>query len=117
MRRRDFVRLLGGAAAASMAWPPSAPAQQDGRVQRVGVLHSGAADDPHIQARNTAFLQALQQLGWTDGRNIRLDIRWGAADPDRSSHRKLDGRTVAASDPVNTRRIYDRPRSSRRWIC
>src|SRR5215471_10192789 len=80
MRRRDFIRLLGGTAAASMAWLPSAPPQQDGRVRRVGVLHSGAADDPPIQARNTAFLQALQQLGWTDGRNVRIDVRWAAAD-------------------------------------
>jgi len=98
MRRRDFIRLLGGTAAASMAWLPSAPAQQDGRVRRVGVLHSGAADDPPIQARNTAFLQALQQLGWTEGRNIRLDIRFGAADPDRI--RKYVAELVALAPDV-----------------
>src|SRR5262245_487618 len=98
MRRRDFIRLVGGTAAASMAWPPSAPAQQDGRVRRVGVLHSGAADDPPIQARNTAFLQALQQVGWTEGRNIRLDIRWGAADPDRI--RKYVAELVALAPDV-----------------
>jgi putative tryptophan/tyrosine transport system substrate-binding protein len=83
MRRREFITLLGGTAASSAAWPLAALAQQDGRVRRVGVLHSGAADDPHLQARNTAFLQALQQFDWTEGRNIRLDIRWGAADADR----------------------------------
>ena len=79
MRRRDFIKVI----AASAAWPLAAQAQQPERVRRIGVLHSGAADDPHIQARNTAFLQALQQLGWTEGRNIRLDIRWAAADAER----------------------------------
>ena len=79
MRRRDFIKVI----AASAAWPLAAQAQQPERVRRIGVLHSGAADDPHIQARNTAFLQALQQLGWTEGRNIRLEIRWAAADAER----------------------------------
>jgi putative ABC transport system substrate-binding protein len=79
VRRRDFIKVI----AASAAWPLAAQAQQPERVRRIGVLHSGAADDPHIQARNTAFLQALQQLGWTEGRNIRLDIRWAAADAER----------------------------------
>ena len=80
MRRREFISLIGGVAA---TWPLAARAQQAERMRRIGVLHSGAADDPHIQARNTAFLQALQQLGWTEGRNIRLDIRWAAADAER----------------------------------
>jgi len=80
MKRREFITLISGVAA---AWPFAARAQQPERVRRIGVLHSGAADDPHIQARNTAFLQALQQLGWTEGRNIRLDIRWAAADAER----------------------------------
>jgi putative ABC transport system substrate-binding protein len=76
MGRRDFFTLLGGAA----AWPLAARAQQADQVRRIGVLHTGVADDPHGQARNAAFLRALQQFGWTDGRNVRIDIRWGAAD-------------------------------------
>jgi putative tryptophan/tyrosine transport system substrate-binding protein len=75
MRRREFITLLGGAA----AWPLAARAQQTERMPRIGVLHSGAPEDPHSQARNTAFLRALQQLGWTEGR-VRIDIRWGMAD-------------------------------------
>ena len=78
MRRREFIRLLGGAAA---AWPLAARAQQG--VRRIGVLHTGAADDPIGQARNAAFLQRLNELGWTEGRNVRIDVRWPAADADR----------------------------------
>jgi putative ABC transport system substrate-binding protein len=85
MRRREFIQLLGGTTAASLARPLAVSAQLDGHVRRVGVLHSGAVDDPHIQARNTAFVQALQQLGWTEGRNIQLDTRWGTADAERIS--------------------------------
>jgi putative tryptophan/tyrosine transport system substrate-binding protein len=78
MRRRDFIKLLGGA----VAWPLSARGQQSDRVRRIGVLHTPAADDPDGQARNVAFLQGLQQLGWTDGRNVRIDLRWAAGDPE-----------------------------------
>ena len=80
MRRREFITLLGGAAA---AWPLAARAQQGERMRRIGVLMSLAADDPEGQARIAAFLQALQQLGWTDGRNVRIDTRWAAGDADR----------------------------------
>ena len=80
MRRREFLGLVGGAAA---AWPVMARAQQGERVRRIGALHSGAADDPIGQARNTAFLQRLNELGWTEGRNLRIDIRWPAADADQ----------------------------------
>jgi len=79
MRRRDFITLLGGAA----AWPLAARAQQDERVRRVGVLMPNAADDPNAQRRVLAFAQALAQSGWIDGRNARIDIRWGAGDPER----------------------------------
>jgi putative ABC transport system substrate-binding protein len=80
IRRRDFITLLGGAAA---AWPLAARGQQPERMRRIGVLTSGAdADDPDGRARSAAFLQGLQQLGWTDGRNIRIDYRWGAGDAD-----------------------------------
>ena len=66
-----------------MAWPLAARAQQVERIRRIGVLFGLAADDPETQARHTAFTQGLQQLGWTDGRNVRIDTRWGAGDADR----------------------------------
>jgi putative tryptophan/tyrosine transport system substrate-binding protein len=81
MRRREFITLLG--AAASLPWPVAARAQQPARMRRVGVLSNLPSDDPESTARNTAFLQALQELGWTDGRNVRIDIRWSAGDPER----------------------------------
>jgi putative ABC transport system substrate-binding protein len=80
MRRRKFIGALGSAAA---AWPLAARAQQAGRMRRVGVLMTTAADDPDSQARIAAFQQGLQQLGWTDGHNVRVDTRWAAGDPNR----------------------------------
>ena len=80
MRRREFITLLGGGAA---AWPIAARAQQGERVRRIGVLMPLSADDPQSLRRLTAFVQGLQQLGWTDGRNVRIDVRWAAGDPDR----------------------------------
>jgi len=80
MKRRTFITLLGGAAA---AWPLAALAQQGERLRRIGVLMNQAADDPEGQARLIAFVQALQQFGWTDGRNVRIDTRWAAGDADR----------------------------------
>src|SRR6516164_9270605 len=79
MKRRAFITLLGGAAA---AWPLAARAQGE-RMRRIGLLMNGAADDPEAQARLTAFVQGLQQLGWTDGHNVRIDYRWGRGDTDR----------------------------------
>jgi len=67
-----------------VAWPLAARAQQADRMRRVGVLEARAADDREGQARLAAFLQGLQELGWTDGRNLRIDYRWAAADADRS---------------------------------
>jgi putative ABC transport system substrate-binding protein len=81
MRRRKFITLLGGVAA---AWPLAARAQPSDRMRRIGVLMSLAADDPESPVRIAAFLQGLQQLGWTDGRNVRIDYRWGADDAERS---------------------------------
>jgi len=78
--RRKFLAVLGGAA---VAWPLAARAQQGERVRRIGVLMNAAADDRDGQARVIAFVQALQELGWTDGRNARVDIRWGAGDAER----------------------------------
>jgi putative ABC transport system substrate-binding protein len=73
MRRREFIRVLGGTAA---AWPLATRAQQPGR--RIGMLMNVAADDPETPARIAAFAQGLQETGWTVGRNVRIDYRWGA---------------------------------------
>src|SRR5262245_58930127 len=77
LQRRRFITLLGGAA----AWPLTARAQQGERVRRVGVLLPVSADDTAFQERMGAFLQGLQQSGWTIGRNVRIDIRWATNDP------------------------------------
>ena len=79
MKRRQFISLLGGAAA---AWPLAARAQQGERVRRIGVLMNPASADPESTARVTAFAQGLQGLGWTIGRNVQIDTRWAAADAD-----------------------------------
>jgi putative tryptophan/tyrosine transport system substrate-binding protein len=79
MQRREFITLLGGAAA---AWPLAARAQQPDRMRRIGVLMAAAADDPEYQTRMGAFLQELALLGWTDGRNVRIDTRWATTNAD-----------------------------------
>jgi putative ABC transport system substrate-binding protein len=76
MRRRKFLSVLGGAAA---AWPLAARAQQSERMRRIGVLLPATADDPDFQARIGAFLQGLALLGWTIGRNVRIDTRWATS--------------------------------------
>src|SRR5262245_10974574 len=78
--RRELLAALGGAA---VAWPLAARAQQPERMRRLGMLMNRAADDPRGQVELAAFQQALQQLGWSDGRNIRIDTRWGENDVDR----------------------------------
>jgi ABC-type uncharacterized transport system substrate-binding protein len=78
MRRREFVTLVGGAA---VVWPLAVRAQQPDRMRRIGAL-AGIEDDAEGQARFTAFQQGLQQLGWTDGRNVRIDYRFGGGDAD-----------------------------------
>ena len=80
MNRRDFITLFSGVTA---AWPLAAAAQHSERPRRVGVLMNVAADDPLSTLRVSAFAQAMQELGWTVGRNVRIDYRWGQADPDR----------------------------------
>jgi putative ABC transport system substrate-binding protein len=77
--RREFIAALGGAA----AWPLSARAQQGNRVRRIGVLMSGDENDPMWKPRIFAFTQALAGLGWADGRNVRMDLRWGGDDNNR----------------------------------
>jgi putative ABC transport system substrate-binding protein len=86
MKRREFITLFGGAAA---TWPLAARAQQGERIRRIGVLMYLPADDPEGQARFAALVQALTQLGWTEGRNLRIDTRWANADDIRSHAMEL----------------------------
>jgi putative ABC transport system substrate-binding protein len=80
IRRREFIALLGGAAA---AWPLAARAQQDGRVRRIGVFMGIDENDPVAKTFVSAFIQSLAGLGWTYGRNMRMDLRWAGADANR----------------------------------
>jgi putative ABC transport system substrate-binding protein len=95
MRRREFIALLGGAAA---AWPRAARAQQPKRMRRVGALMAYAADDPQVQERNAAFLQGLRQLGWTVGQNLQIDYRWAGGNEDDT--RKYAAELVALAPDV-----------------
>jgi putative ABC transport system substrate-binding protein len=81
MRRREFITLLGGTAA---TWPLAARAQQPERMRRIGVLVAYAESDPEAQARIAAFRQGLRELSWTEGHNLRMELRWGTGDPDRA---------------------------------
>ena len=82
MRRRDFITILSGGA---VAWPLAARAQQPERVRRIGVLMNGAATEAVYQSYLTAFVQGVRQLGWIEGKNVRLDIRWSAGDAQLAS--------------------------------
>ena len=95
MRRREFMTLVGGAA----AWPLAAHAQQSERKRRVGVLMGLAADDAEAQDRIAAFEQGLQQSGWTNGRNLQIDYRRGAGDTD-STRRYADELVALAPDVI-----------------
>ena len=95
MRRREFITILGFAAA---AWPFAARTQEPGRVRRIGVLMSTSAEDPLGQALITAFAQGLQQKGWEVGTNVRIDYRWGAGDTER--FRKYAAELVALAPNV-----------------
>src|ERR1700716_3671488 len=81
MKRRAFITLLGGAA---VIRPLAERAKQGERMRRIGVLMAAPADDPEFKARIAAFLQSLQQLGWADGRNVRIDTRWSGGDAARA---------------------------------
>ena len=127
IRRRQFITLLGGAAA---AWPVAARAQQPERMRRIGVLLPAAADDAEFQTRIAAFQQGLAQLGWTIGRNLRIDARWATANADEIrrhaaelaalapdvilAHWHRDRGAVAAGDPHRADRVRGRSRSGRR---
>lgn len=91
MRRREFISLIGSVA----AWPLAARAQQPERMRRIGILVLFAEDDPAGKIRIAAFIEGLQQLGWTVGRNIEIDIRWGAADAVRSRRQAAELVTLA----------------------
>jgi putative tryptophan/tyrosine transport system substrate-binding protein len=90
--------LIGGSSAAMVAWPLTARAQQADRMRRIGILMALASDDPQGQARLVAFVQGLQELAWTDGRNVRIDTRWAAGDADR--FRKYAAELVALAPDV-----------------
>jgi putative ABC transport system substrate-binding protein len=87
VNKREFITLLGGAA---VSWPLTARAQQRERMRRIGVLMNLAADDPEGQARLAAFLQSLQEAGWTVGHNAQIDIRWGAADAEQIRNQAIE---------------------------
>jgi putative ABC transport system substrate-binding protein len=91
MRRREFIGFIGGAT----AWPLVARAQERERVRRIGVLLPATADDAEWQARVGAFLQALEQLGWTIGRNVRIDIRWATANAAENRRHAAELATLA----------------------
>src|SRR6266566_2758077 len=94
LRRREFITLLGGAA----AWPIAARAQEGKRVRRVAALMPYTANDPQAQNRNAAFLQGLQQLGWTVGQNVQIDYRWSEGNEDDT--RKYAAELVALAPDV-----------------
>jgi len=96
MRRREFLSLVAGAAASG---PLAAGAQSIDRIRRIGVLMNSVADDPEGQARYGAFLRGLQQLGWAEGRNARIDVRWGSV-ADIEMNRKFAGELVALAPDV-----------------
>src|SRR5262245_57374364 len=94
LRRREFITLLGGAA----AWPIAARAQQSARVRRLGVLHTQAERNAESQARVITLRQALQQLGWSEGRDLQIDYRWSAANV--ANTRKFAAELVALTPDV-----------------
>jgi putative ABC transport system substrate-binding protein len=95
MKRRDFLTLLGGAAA---AWPIAARAQQGSAIRRVGVLMNGVETDPDYQAYLAAFMQGLRKLGWIEGQNLHVDVRWNAGDAERA--RAVAGELLQLSPDV-----------------
>jgi putative tryptophan/tyrosine transport system substrate-binding protein len=95
MRRREFVTPIGGML---LKAPSSALAQATERMRRIGVLMSFEADEPEAHARRTAFVQGLQKLGWTEGRDVQIDTRWAADDADRD--RRYSAGLVALAPDV-----------------
>jgi hypothetical protein len=95
--RREFITLLGGAGA---AWPLAARAQQPQRMRRLGVLMSSAESDPEAQARVAVLLQGLRQLGWIEGRNVRVDFRWGEGSADNMRKHAAELAALAPDIPA-----------------
>ena len=98
MRRRKFIALSVGAA---VSWPLALRAQQSGQMRRIGVLMPFARDNPETQARITAFVQGLQKLGWTEGRNLQIEYRWGTGDLQKAAATdcyRICGRIESRSD-------------------
>ena len=104
MRRREFLGLVGGAA----AWPVAAGAQQSQRTRRLGVLIAGAEDDRFQQANLSAFRELLVHLGWIEGRNLRLDLRWGTGDIGRFDAHARELASVAPDVIVATSGVATR---------
>ena len=100
MQRREFITLLGGAAA---AWPLAAHAQQPERIRRIGVLIGPAEDDPEMKARLAAFRQRLEKRGWSEGRNVHIETRFAADSKSLQPARERAGRPATGRDP----RAYD----------
>ena len=96
MKRREFIMFLGGA----VAWPLAARAQQGDRVRRIGVLMPFDENDPEQKRRLSAFTQALADLGWTDGRNVRMEFRWAAVTP--IGYKRSRSRSWSACDPTSS---------------
>jgi len=129
MKRREFITLFGGA---TVVWPRAARAQQGERMRRIGVLMNLTAEDAEGQARLAAFLQGLQEAGWAVGRNVRVDIRWGASDVDRIRKHAADlvalapnvilastGQVMAVMQQATTHRadcVHGRQRSGRQRL-
>src|SRR6516225_6476493 len=96
MRRREFITLVGG----SVAWPLAARAQQTGQMRRLGMLLPFAKDNSEGQARIAAFLQALQKLGWTEGRNLHIEYRWGTGDLQKAAPELVAHVIFASNTPA-----------------
>jgi hypothetical protein len=103
MRRREFITLLSGAA----VWPITAHAQQAERIRPIGVLMPFAKDNPEGQARIAAFLQEMQKLGWTEGRNLQIEYRWDTSDLPKAAtelvtlHRQV-GRLLSPKNAISS---------------
>ena len=118
MRRREFITLLSGA----IAWPVAARAQQPEQTRRIGVLLASEAGDPEMQARLAALQQALRTLGWTDGDNLRIDLRWFGGSSERAEQHAKDIAALApdvivANATVGIEAVLRRRGASRRCLC
>ena len=129
MRRREFIRLIGGAAA---AWPLSTRAQKSEHIRRIGLLLGMSSEDKRRQAWLAGFIHGLRELDWVEGRNLRIDIRWNASDPNRAqsaatelvnlapdailAHGTPAFGSGASSNPQNPDRVCRSCRSSWGWL-